>query len=237
MGGFPDVLGSFPAALMAKEITTPGRGRLRAMFVSAGNPVVSVPGGDELSAALSRLDLLVSIDLYVNDTNRLADYVLPATTFLEREDLPVASLSLFTTPFVQFTEPVVAPYGEARQEWQIIDAIARRAGLRAVRAGPAGPGARAARCACPAGWRRLRLLDLAVRLGPGGDLFGLRRGLSLRTLRRRPHGMVLGDHLRTGVLPPRRTPPRPPRTPGPAGDRRGVRPAGRATRTPRTRCA
>src|SRR3954467_9956031 len=77
VGGFPDVLGSFPAALMAKEITTPGRGRLRALFVSAGNPVVSVPDGDELAAALPGLDLLVSIDLYVNDTNRLADYVLP----------------------------------------------------------------------------------------------------------------------------------------------------------------
>ena len=55
--------------------------------------------------------------------------MLPATTFLEREDLPVASLSLFTTPFVQFSEAVVAPRGEARQEWQIIEAIARRAGL------------------------------------------------------------------------------------------------------------
>jgi formate dehydrogenase len=238
VGGFPDVLGSFPATLMAKEITTLGRGRLRAMFVSAGNPVVSVPGGDELSAALSRLDLLVSIDLYVNDTNRLADYVLPATTFLEREDLPVANLSLFTTPFVQFTGPVVAPYGEARQEWQIIDAIARRAGLLPFVPGLPGrvlgrvlgraplvarrrlpdltprrrphgtiPGDRP-RTGAPrdvAGHRvpwpaPERLLDLALRLGPRGDLFGLRRGLSLRTLRRHPHGMVLGDHLRTGVL-------------------------------------
>ena len=198
VGGFPDVLGTFPAALMAKEITTPGRGRLRALFVSAGDPVVSVPDGGELTAALSRLDLLVSIDLYVNDTNRLADYVLPATTFLEREDLPVASLSLFTTPFVQFTEPVLAPYGEARQEWQIIDGIARRAGLLPFvphrlallgrvfgRVPPVTP---------------VRLLDLALRLGPRGDLFGLRRGLSLRSLRRRPHGVVLAGHVRTGVL-------------------------------------
>lgn len=195
VGGFPDVLGSFPAALMAKEISTPGRGRLRAMFVSAGNPVVSVPDGDELAAALPQLDLLVSIDLYVNDTNRLADYVLPATTFLEREDLPVGSLSLFTTPFVQFSEPVLAPYGEARQEWQIIDAIARRAGLL-----PFVP-RRLGRVLCRMPLvSPVRLLDLALRLGPRGDLFGLRRGLSLRTLRRRPHGVVLADEVRTGVL-------------------------------------
>jgi anaerobic selenocysteine-containing dehydrogenase len=196
VGGFPDVLGSFPAALMAKEITTPGRGRLRALFVSAGNPVVSVPDGGELSAALGELDLLVSIDLYVSDTGRLADYVLPATTFLEREDLPVANLSLFTTPFVQFGDPVLAPYGEARPEWWIIDAIARRAGrLPFV---PGLPGRVLHRLPLPS---PVRLLDLALRLGPRGDLFGLRRGgLSLGALRRRPHGVVLDEHVRTGVL-------------------------------------
>ncbi|MFB9837732.1 molybdopterin-dependent oxidoreductase, partial [Actinoallomurus acaciae] len=196
VGGLPDVLGSFPAALMAKEITTPGAGRVRALFVSAGNPVVSVPDGDELSAALSGLELFVSIDLYVNDTNRHADYVLPAATFLEREDLPVASLGLFTTPFAQFTEPVLRPYGEARQEWQIIDAIARRAGLLPFAPRPLGRILSRVPLPSP-----VFLLDLVVRLGPGGDLFGLRRGgLSLRRLRRRPHGVVLGEHVRTGVL-------------------------------------
>jgi anaerobic selenocysteine-containing dehydrogenase len=195
VGGFPYVLGSFPAALMAKEITTPGEGRVRALFVSAGNPVLSVPDGDELSAALARLDLLVSIDLYVNDTNRHADYVLPAATFLEREDLPVANLGLFSTPFVQFTDPVLAPYGEARQEWRIIDAIARRAGLTPFVPRPLGRLLRRLPAPSPA-----FLLDLAVRLGPGGDRFGLRRGLSLRALRRNPHGVVLGEHVRTGVL-------------------------------------
>ena len=52
VGGFPEVLGAMPASLMAKEITTPGEGRMRALFVSAGNPVLSVPNGDELAAAI-----------------------------------------------------------------------------------------------------------------------------------------------------------------------------------------
>src|SRR3954451_2383955 len=120
LGDFPDVLGAMPASLMAREITTPGPGQLRALFVSAGNPALSVPDGGALEAALAELDLMVSIDLYVNETNRHADYVLPAATFLEREDMPIAFLGFYTTPFVQWTEPVVEPRGEARDDWQII---------------------------------------------------------------------------------------------------------------------
>ncbi|WP_241684142.1 molybdopterin-dependent oxidoreductase [Actinomadura sp. J1-007] len=92
VGGYPDVLGTFPAGVMAEEITTPGPGRLRALLVSAGNPVSSLPGSAAVDAALDELDLLVCIDLYVTDTGRKADYVLPATTFLEREDFPLPFL-------------------------------------------------------------------------------------------------------------------------------------------------
>ena len=196
IGGFPDVLGNLPATLMAKEITTPGRGQIRALFVSAGNPVLSVPNGEELAAAFRELDLLVSIDLYVNDTNREADFVLPATTFLEREDFPLPFLSLFTTPFIQMTEPVVEPYGEARQEWEVIDAISRRLGIVPAASRPA-------RLAGKLGLRLepRRLFDLVLRLGPQGDRFGLRRGgLSVAELRRHPHGLVLGDSLEPGTL-------------------------------------
>jgi formate dehydrogenase len=121
--------------------------------------------------------------------------VLPATTFLEREDLPVASLSLFTTPFVQFTDAVVEPYGEARQEWRIIEAIARHAGFVPFLPRWAGRPLTRVPGVAPA-----TLLNLLLRFGPYGDRFGLRRGLSLARLRRHPHGLVLGEHVRTGVL-------------------------------------
>jgi anaerobic selenocysteine-containing dehydrogenase len=196
IGGFPDVLAQLPATVMAKEITTPGKGQMRALFVSAGNPVLSVPNGDELEAALPELELMVSIDLYVNDTNRQADYVLPATTFLEREDYPLPFLALFTTPFIQATEPVVEPAGEARQEWEVMEQIARRAGFES---GPVAP----LRWLGKAGVRLSpkRLVEMLLRGGPKGDLFGLRRGgLSQKKLRENPHGIVLGDHWPTGVL-------------------------------------
>ena len=127
-GDFPDVIGNLPASLIGREIETPGDRQIRALFVSAGNPVLSVPDGNSLERALGELDLMVSLDLYVNETNRHADYVLPAATMYEREDLPVALLSFFSTPFVQATDAVVDPPGEAREEWRVIDDLARRIG-------------------------------------------------------------------------------------------------------------
>lgn len=196
IGGFPDVLGSFPASLMAKEMTTPGCGQLRAFFVSSGNPVLSVPNGEELEAALADLDLMVAIDFYVTETTRHADYILPATTFLEREDFPAAFLSFQTTPFVQWTEAVVRPRGESRQEWEIIEQISRRIGITPSSVWAARAAGRLGVRVSPR-----RLIDLAIRTGPEGDLFGLRRGgLSIAKLRRHPHGIVMGEHQPTGIL-------------------------------------
>ena len=196
VGDLPEVLGSLPATLMAKEITTPGKGQMRALFVSAGNPVLSVPNGGELEAALAQLDLCVSIDFYVSDTGRHADFVLPATTMYEREDFPLPFLQLFTTPYINMTDAVVEPPGEARQEWEIIEEISKRIGIV-----PSSVGL--ARLLGKVGIRLSpeRLVDLLLRTGPKGDLFGLRRGgLSVEKLRRNPHGIVLADHLAAGVM-------------------------------------
>src|SRR3954466_1279862 len=129
-GGFPDVLGNLPASLMPREIETPGDTQMRALFVSAGNPVLSVPDGDALERALGKLDLMVALDFYLNETSRHADYILPATTFLERDDVPVAFLGFYTQPFIQSTEPVVPPAGEAREEWEVIDELADALGVK-----------------------------------------------------------------------------------------------------------
>ena len=98
VGGFPSVLMSEPAGVMAKEITTPGAGQVRALVVSAGNPVLSVPNGDELEKALDKLELTVGIDLYVNETLAHCDYVLPATTMYERDDFPLPFQTLLGHP-------------------------------------------------------------------------------------------------------------------------------------------
>jgi formate dehydrogenase len=195
-GDFPDVLGNLPASLLPREIETPGERQIRAFFVSAGNPVLSVPDGDALERALGTLDLMVSLDFYVNETNRHADYVLPTTTMYEREDLPVAIMTFFSTPFVQATEAVVEPPPEVKQEWEIIDAISERIGVAPYSAPALRLLARVKRLT-PRG-----LVDLLLRTGPDGDRFGLRRdGLSLdKLIEKHPHGLVLSDHVKTGIL-------------------------------------
>jgi anaerobic selenocysteine-containing dehydrogenase len=201
IGGFPSVLMSEPAGVMAKEIATPGRGQVRALFVGAGNPVLSVPNGDELEEALRGLDLMVGIDLYVNETLAHCDYVLPAASMYERDDFPLQFQTMQPTPFRQATEAVIPAVGQAREEWEIIDELTQRLWRRT-------PG-----LAMMAATRKLLslfgvrltprlLVDAVIRLGEGGDRYGLRRGgLSFTRLTAEyPHGTVLAPTLREGVL-------------------------------------
>jgi len=201
IGGFRPVAAAEPAALMAKEITVPGRRQIKALFVSAGNPVLSVPNGRELETAMQQLELSVALDLYVTETTARCDYILPVTTMYERDDFAVTFQMFQATPFRQATEAVIEPVGQARTEWEIVDDLMQRmAGRTAVFA------------ALEAGRRLAGLLgrrftprpviDMMIRMSDGGDRFGLRRnGLTLRRLtEHHPHGVVVAPHIRTGVL-------------------------------------
>ncbi|HEY9266748.1 MAG TPA: molybdopterin dinucleotide binding domain-containing protein, partial [Mycobacterium sp.] len=201
VGGFPSLIGSEPAALMAKEILTPGDRQIRALFVSAGNPVLSVPNGDELEPALKSLELSVALDFYVTETTSHCDYILPVTTMYERDDFPLTFQVFQATPFRQATEAVVTPAGQARQEWQIVGELMRRLSGRAPAFRLLSLSAKALTGLGLDASPRL-LVDGIIRSTRGGDLFGLRRGgLTFRRLtERHPHGTVLAPHLSTGVL-------------------------------------
>jgi formate dehydrogenase len=194
IGGLPDIAGHMPWVLI-DEMTTPGPGQVRALIVTAGNPILSAPDGAGLEKAIQDLDLVVSLDLYVTETNRHADYILPSPVFLERADVPIALLGHMPRPWIQSTEAVVAPPPDVREEWEVFDELARRMGLGA----PFGQ--RSARLLGRIGVR-LRptlIVDLLLRTGRAGDWFGLRRGgLSLRKLRAHPHGLALGDAMPVG---------------------------------------
>ena len=126
-GPFRRAVGMLPSAVLPEYIHD-AQAPLRALFVVAGNPALTVGGGNHLEGALRSLDLLVSIDLYRNATGELADYVLPATDQFEREDLNVFVQGVQGEPFVQWTPRVVEPCGEQRQEWEIYGALLQAMG-------------------------------------------------------------------------------------------------------------
>lgn len=125
--GWQPLAAAFPVAALEEEITVDHPERIRALFVSAGNPVHSVPG-NTFEKTFEQLDLLVAIDIYLSETAQCADYVLPATDMLERSDFPLSHQSLQAVPHAQFTEAVVEPKYERREEWQIFTALARASG-------------------------------------------------------------------------------------------------------------
>jgi len=201
IGGMRTVIGAEPAALMAKEMTTAGHRQIRAMFVGAGNPVLSLPNGAELEDALESLDLMVGLDLYVNETHAHCDYVLPVTTMYERDDFAVTFQQFQATPFRQATDAVVTPAGQCRTEWDIIVDLISRIRTRT----PVFAALRAGQRIAGRSGRRLSprpVIDMMIRMSDGGDRFGLRRnGLNFRRLATaHPHGVVVAPDIRTGVL-------------------------------------
>jgi len=91
--GVPEVFGEQPVVCLAEEIGTPGEGQVRALITIAGNPGLSTPNSERLSRAMAGLDLMVSLDVYVNETTRHADVILPGPTPLEHAHYDSSSTS------------------------------------------------------------------------------------------------------------------------------------------------
>ena len=77
--GLPEFSGELPVSTLADELLTPGEGQVRAVLTVAGNPVLSTPAGTRLSEALADVDFMAAVDIYVNETTRHADVILPPT--------------------------------------------------------------------------------------------------------------------------------------------------------------
>jgi anaerobic selenocysteine-containing dehydrogenase len=215
VSGAPEVMGELPMTCLSEEIETPGPGQLRALFTIATNPVLSAPNGARLAAALDSLELMVSVDIYRNETTRHAHVVLPGVSPLEE-----SHYDLFFTQFscrnqARYTPPVLAPDRTRPAEWQILlrlAAIAEGLGagadlgalddqLARSEAARLGHGAQDAlrQIASSAGaCGPERLLQIGLRLGPYGDLRAEaqgddRHGLTLDALLMAPHGLDLGE--------------------------------------------
>jgi anaerobic selenocysteine-containing dehydrogenase len=196
--GLPEVLGDLPAACMAEEIETPGEGQIRALITFAGNPVLSTPNGRRLAKAIEKLEFMVSIDLYVNETTRHADFILPSSWSLTEDHVDLLLPAVSSRNFARWSPPVFAPKDGERADWEILLELTERLG-----GGPTGTPwlDRLLGIAKRFGyrWNPTATADLLLRLGPHGDRFlPWSRGLNMKKVKEAPHGIDLGP-LREGV--------------------------------------
>jgi anaerobic selenocysteine-containing dehydrogenase len=214
--GLPETYGELPVACLAEEIETPGEGQVRALVTVAGNPVVSTPNAERLESAIEGLDFMLAVDIYVNETTRHADVLLPGPEPLEKSHYDLAFYQLSVCNVANYSPPVLEPSGPA--EWELFLRLAGvfagqgpdadRAALddlvisTLVQRELGDPGSRVAGREPGELLEALeprrgpeRVLDFMLRVGPYGDGFGAEpEGLTLDVLERSPHGVDLGPH-------------------------------------------
>ncbi|MFZ4690237.1 MAG: molybdopterin oxidoreductase family protein [Polymorphobacter sp.] len=171
VSGHPELLGEFPAVALAEEIAEPGPGQVKALVTIAGNPVLSVPDGGALDAALDTLDLLVSIDMYVTATSAHADYILPPCGPLEKDHYPLFLAPIAVRNFAAYSPPVFDRTPGTKSDWEIVAELARAI------AGAQGQ-------ALPNIVHPRDTLDRMLRNSPPG--------LTLAEVEAHPHGLDLG---------------------------------------------
>lgn len=183
--------GELPVSVLREEIDTPGDGQVRALLTIAGNPVLSTPDGAALDRSISGLDFYAAVDIYVNETTRHADVILPPTTLLERDHYDLVFHALAVRNTARFTSAVFDKTREQRHDWEIFREIYLRVARRLPRKAPL---------------KRRLVGEARMRMSPT-FLIGMllrtgRSGTTLTALRKHPEGVDLGA-LRDGQLPGR----------------------------------
>ena len=120
VGGAPEVMGELPITCLAEEIETPGNGKVRALITVGTNPVLSSPNGPRLAQALDSLDFMVSMDIYLNETTRHADVILPGVSPLEELHYDVAFPQLSWRNHARYSPPVLPGAADQPHEWQTL---------------------------------------------------------------------------------------------------------------------
>lgn len=129
---FQEIGSSLPTLFLADEILTPGEGQIRAMIVSGCNPLKAYGRCDEMEKAFDDLELIVSIDPFLTEVGRKADYVLPSCGFQEQENLSFPHSWIFKSPFTQLLHKVREPLGDSWPEWKIYQGILKHTGAQGL---------------------------------------------------------------------------------------------------------
>jgi anaerobic selenocysteine-containing dehydrogenase len=212
VSGAPEVFGELPMTCLAEEIETPGAGQVKALLTIASNPVLSAPNGARLARALDQLDFMVSMDIYLNETTRHADVILPAPSPLEDEHYDVAFAQLSWRNHARYSAAVFPPSPGQMPEWVTLLKLAAILEGRGAAADPvqlddelfAAEAAKNFGAHAPAVLQAtshlkgpLRLLEVGLRTGPYGDMFGRKpEGLNLAKVQAAPDGIDLGELAR-----------------------------------------
>ena len=209
--GAPEFAGELPLAVLAEEIEAPGAGQVRALIVFAGNPVLSGPNGRRLERALDTLDAMISVDIYRNETSRHAHVILPSPPILTRGFAPAFPTWNACRNFADYTSPSL-PLGPGdRSDGEIAlrlaaivegrdpnaeDIAARMAAMVDERfaavATDLGLPHEEVRARAEAAQPPELLLECNIRMGPYGDRFATRPGLTFGAVRDDPDGVDLG---------------------------------------------
>jgi anaerobic selenocysteine-containing dehydrogenase len=189
--GLPETGGELPVAALREEIETPGPGQVKAVLTLAGNPVLSTPDGAALDRALRGVDFMAAVDIYINETTRHADVILPPTTALERDQYDLVFHALAIRNTARFTPAVFPKSRDQRHDWEIFRELALRTTARLDR---------------KPGWKARLQLRVRMSLSPTvliGQLLRLHRsGVTITELRKHPEGVDLGP-LQAGLFPGR----------------------------------
>ena len=214
----PEVLGEYPVAVFGEEILTPGENQIRAAITVAGNPVLSTPHSEQLDRALADLEFMVSIDIYLNETTRHADVILPPPSALEKDHYDVGLYVYAVRNIANYSEPVLQKDADSPEEWEILvkmGAILQGLGtdvdpaamddqnmfatvtsaVATSSSNISGRNADEILAMLNKDGRRgtARMLDFMLQTGPYGAAFGANpTGLSLDVLLANPHGVDLG---------------------------------------------
>jgi len=199
VGSFESVNDALPGGVMADEILTPGKRQLKALFVTGGNPLITMANSNRLRRAFGELELLVAIDIQQSETASVAHYVLPAVSPFERPDLPFIfpmMLGLQSKRYLQATKAILPPAGESRDEASIYVDLCAASGVDLF-------GSRVAQLAMQ-GLMQLQRLRTGKRELPQelllDVLLRVTGQMGFRSLLRHRHGWLRPDHRERSFL-------------------------------------
>jgi len=98
---------------------------IKGLLVAGCNPVLTWPNTNKVKQGFKKLDLLVVADIFMTETAKMADIVLPGTTFLERENIRDYGDNL---PMIAVTNKVIEPVGNSMEDWKIWVELGKRMG-------------------------------------------------------------------------------------------------------------